>query len=157
MSDQTFRLLEALVLRFWSVVDEISSQPGETLFTSDGVLEIGSFKAEGTVQLSGYFVGRRQKSSSQSRATRHVVSNLREVEDDGSDGTLDCLVTVFSSYGTLPAPLGPPSTVADFRFACERNPDGEWLLRRVVGRPVFVGADTPDPGATQRMTEGGHG
>lgn len=152
MSETAERTAEAIVLRFWAVIDETVNDPGESLFLPEGTMTIETFQAKGTLQLAGYFAGRREKSAVQSRMTRHVVSNLRHAMLPDGQRIVDCLVTVFSSYGPRPAPLGPPSTVADFTFTCGTDADGQLKLDTVTGRLVFVGGDTPDLTAAQKTT-----
>lgn len=152
MSDTSERLAEALVIQFWAVVDEILDIPGAMLFLPEGTLRIEAFKAEGANQLAAYFAGRREKSASQSRITRHVISNLRYASGLNGAPIVDCLVTVFSGYGSRPAPLGPPSSLADFTFDFGTDGAGEMKLAAVSGRLIFAGSDTPDLKAAQEST-----
>lgn len=141
LSAETFLAAQDLVLRFWAVVDDADDMPGAELFTPDGALEIESFRAEGTAELSRYFAARRALSTERQRGTRHLCSNLRVLPAEGI--RLAATVTVFSGTGARPLSLEAPSSLADFTFDCVKTPDG-WRFREVRGALVFAGADTPD-------------
>ena len=141
LSAETFLAAQDLVLRFWAVVDEADDMPGPELFTSDGALEIESFRAEGTAELSRYFADRRALSTELQRGTRHLCTNLRALPGQGT--RLAATMTVFSGMGARPLPLEAPSSLADFTFDCVETPEG-WRFREVRGALVFAGADTPD-------------
>jgi hypothetical protein len=144
-STQTWVEIQSLLAEYWASVDRVGDvrRPAASFYADNGEMRLGSLEVRGRAAVEDFFRAREAREVANKRTTRHVLANLR-VEEDGPDRITACaLMLVYSGTGSWPLPSAAPSAVGDFEFRCILEAQAGWLLERVSGTSVFVGADAP--------------
>jgi hypothetical protein len=131
--------LQRLASRYWALADGTEEFAIAELFTSDGVLELGSLRLEGVEAIQRFFVERERANKTAGRVTRHLASGLLVVPLSSESVRVRSTVIVHAGNGDLPIEVSLPSGIADFEDVCVRSDNGAWLYRSRIGRTVFVG------------------
>ena len=112
--------LNQLMANYWGDVDEDAGR---------GAHEIEAFYARrrhGTV------------------LTRHVLSNLRTIGEDGRHARVLGIMSLYRADGKSPFQgARPPAMIADFEARCVRGDDRRWRFQSHVLRPFIIGNDLP--------------
>jgi SnoaL-like domain len=132
--------LNRLMADYWADVDEHGGREAHEFYLPDGLLAIGSNRFEGKAKIAAFYDRRRHGTA----LTRHVISNLRVIADDGPRSRATGLMSLYRADGKSPFQgARPPAMIADFEAHCLRGDEGEWRFQSHVLRPFIVGNDLP--------------
>ncbi|HEX7852791.1 MAG TPA: nuclear transport factor 2 family protein [Sphingobium sp.] len=118
----------------------------EALCTEDVEYLVGGVPHRGRDAVAAFYAARNERVAKHQRdgvrTQRHSVSNFR-VEFTGKDSaSIAFLLVNYSAEGPAPAlNLVGPTIIADSRFECRRNADGEWMISLFDSKPTFIGND----------------
>lgn len=138
-----FLAIQQVVHDLWCRTDRVIDKPAEELFADDGVMHIGTLKAEGREAINRYNIDRRAMEETSSRRVRHFCTNT--VVTDYASGTvsLRCSLLVFQGTGPMPFESSVPSNIADFVIRLRKEPEMGWLIVELSGKAIFVGPGAP--------------
>lgn len=151
-STQSFVEIQSLLGEYWASVDRVADarRPAASFFTQDGEMHLGALEVRGRSPIEEFFRARDEREAANRRTTRHLVGNLRVHDDSPGRVTARALMLVYSGNGDWPLLSEAPSAVGDFEFRCVLDATQGWLLERVSGTSVFVGAGAPQYAKTTR-------
>lgn len=131
--------LQQLMARYWARADGDLSESIGTMFTPDGILQLGTLRIAGRPAIENFFADRDAAQAAASRVTRHLATNFRIVEAEAARAVVHSTVAVHVGSGALPLPSAVPAGIADFVDHCERIPGIGWQFAARSARSVFVG------------------
>jgi hypothetical protein len=135
-------VLQQLCAAYWRCVDETPDGIGE-LFTTDGVLALGSLELNGRTAIERFFRERDASMRADGRITRHAACNFLVTGLEDGRAVLRSTVLVYSGTGALPLPATLPAGIVDFFDVCVRDAEGRWRFASRCGRTVFTGPGAP--------------
>ena len=132
--------LNCLLASYWAEVDENGGLRAHEFYAPDGVYAIGNSRFEGRDKIEAFYARRRHGAA----MTRHLLSNLRAVGDDGAQARMLGMMSLYRADGRSPFQgARPPAMIADFEARCVRGDDRQWRFQSHVLRPFIVGNDLP--------------
>ena len=116
------------------------------LCTEDCVYLVGGTTYRGHAAVQKFYSDRGERVRNQQkdgvRTQRHTVTNLRVAFSGTAKAELFCLLVNYSKEGKAPAlDLVGPTIIADCRFECRLEADGEWRISLFDSTPIFIGND----------------
>ena len=137
--------ISSLLAEYWARVDRVSDQPVADLYTEDGVMILGNLRVDGRSEIDAFFQKRNAAEIQKGRYTRHIVSNIRLLQETGSQVEIASTICVYAGSGALPLESASPSTIADVRDICIRQKDSSWSFLRRNASVVFVNSELAAP------------
>src|SRR5688500_15129999 len=101
--------LRQLASRYWALADGTEPVEVGELFTSDGMLELGSLRLEGVDAIAGFFAERERANAEAGRITRHFASGFLAMPRSADEVRVRSTVAVFAGHGEMPIELTLPS------------------------------------------------
>ncbi|MET0239063.1 MAG: nuclear transport factor 2 family protein [Sphingobium sp.] len=138
--------LHQLVADWCYALDITNCEGVELLCTDDVEYLVGGVAHRGREAVAKFYAARNERVKNNQRdgvrTQRHSVSNFR-VEFTGTDSAkIAFLLVNYSAEGPAPAlNLIGPTIIADSRFECRKDSDGEWAISLFDSKPVFIGND----------------
>jgi hypothetical protein len=132
--------LNQLMANYWGDVDEDAGRGAHEFYPADGLYAIGSNRFEGKDKIEAFYARRRHGTV----LTRHVLSNLRTIGEDGRHARVLGIMSLYRADGKSPFQgARPPAMIADFEARCVRGDDRRWRFQSHVLRPFIIGNDLP--------------
>ncbi|MFT3964583.1 MAG: nuclear transport factor 2 family protein [Sphingobium sp.] len=118
----------------------------EALCTADVEYLVGGVAHRGRDAVAAFYAARNERVRKHQRdgvrTQRHSVSNFRVAFTGKERASIAFLLVNYSAEGPAPAlNLIGPTIIADSRFECAREDDGEWRIALFDSTPVFIGND----------------
>lgn len=138
-----FLAIQQVIHDLWCRTDRVIDKPAEELFADDGIMHIGTLKAEGRAAIDRYNADRRASEEISGRRVRHFCTNT--VVTDYTPGTvsLRCSLLVFQGFGLIPFESSVPSNIADFVIRLREEPAHGWRIAELSGTAIFAGPGAP--------------
>lgn len=142
---EDFILINSLDNRYWECADLVSDEQVQLLFLEDALLQLGSLKLIGRLDIQNFFKNRAQKNHLDLRITRHISSGFTLQMINANEVKAFSKIMVFSGNGELlPLSIELPSTLADVEDLFFKNDEGVWHIAKRIISPVFVGSGAPN-------------
>ena len=129
-ADEEFRTALAVQQRlidYWWDVDCNGAREAAGFYTADCVYDMCGHRMDGPAAVQGYYDYRASRGE---RLVRHVLTNLRtRVHAEGSEASVQGILTVYAADGAPVLPAAPPILVADNHATFVRAAGGEWRMR----------------------------
>lgn len=138
--------LHQLVADWCDALDIGNCTGVELLCTADVAYLVGGVKHEGRDAVAAFYAARNARVAKLQRdgvrTQRHSVSNFRVAFAGADSASIAFLLVNYSAEGPAPAlNLVGPTIIADSRFECRRDTDGEWRIALFDSTPIFIGND----------------
>jgi hypothetical protein len=132
--------LNRLIANYWAEVDENGGEQAHEFYLPDGRYVIGNNRFEGEEKIRAFYARRRYATV----MTRHIVSNLRVVNEDARHARMAGVMSLYRADGRSPFQgARPPAMIADFEARCVLGDDRQWRFQSHVLLPFIVGSDLP--------------
>jgi SnoaL-like protein len=132
--------LNQMIAAYWADVDENGGLTAHDFYLPDALYAIGNNRFEGRDKIQAFYARRRYGTI----VTRHVVSNVRVVDETPQQARMLGLMTLYRADGKSPFQgARPPAMIANFDAQCVLGHDDRWRFQSHVLHPFIVGGDLP--------------